>query len=170
MNQTQTPEIAELLGGWPERAESLIPVLQEIQERYRYLPEPMLREVAERLHVPLPEVFHVATFYNCFSLEPVGEHLIQVCMGTACHVRGAPLVLDRILRDLKLSRPGTTPDMQFTVRTVRCVGCCGLAPVVRVDQDTFAHLTQARVAGVLKRYRQPLTASRERQAVGGKQP
>ncbi len=153
MSQIQAPEMSELLEGWSERAENLIPILQEIQERYRYLPETALREVAERLHVSLPEVFHVATFYNCFSLEPVGEYLIQVCMGTACHVRGAPRVLDRILRDLKLPHPGTTQDMQFTVRTVRCIGCCGLAPVVRVNSHTHPHLTQARVPGLLKKYR-----------------
>ncbi|MCL6565756.1 MAG: NAD(P)H-dependent oxidoreductase subunit E [Acidobacteriia bacterium] len=146
-------EIGELLKGWSERAENLIPILQEIQQRYRYLPEAALRAVAARLQVPLPEVFHVATFYNCFSLEPVGEHLIQVCMGTACHVRGAPLVLERFLRELKLPRPGTTPDLQFTVRTVRCIGCCGLAPVARVDDQTYAHLTQARADSVLRRYR-----------------
>ncbi len=146
-------EMGELLLGWSERAENLISILQEIQQRYRYLPEAVLRAVAARLGVSLPEVFHVATFYNCFSLEPVGEHLIQVCLGTACHVRGAPLVLERFLRELNLERPGTTPDMQFTVRTVRCIGCCGLAPVARVDDDTYAHLTQARAGSALRRYR-----------------
>jgi NADH:ubiquinone oxidoreductase subunit E len=132
---------------------SLIPLLQEIQEEYHYLPAPLLRQVAERLNVPLTEVYHVATFYNCFSLEPVGKHVVQVCLGTACHVRGAPRVLDRLLRDLKLPAPGTTSDFLFTVRTVRCIGCCGLAPVIRVDHDTVARLTQTRVPAVLKRYR-----------------
>src|SRR3990167_7720327 len=92
---SEAANVEEVLRGWPERADSLIPVLQEIQERYHYLPEPALREVAGRLRVPLHQVFHVATFYNCFSLEPVGRHLVQVCLGTACHVRGAPRVLDR---------------------------------------------------------------------------
>ena len=86
--------------------------------------------------MPLPDVYHVATFYNCFSLEPVGRNLVQVCLGTACHVRGAPKVLDRVLTDLKLPAPGTSADMEFTVRTVRCIGCCGLAPVVRVNDNT----------------------------------
>lgn len=149
---SEAPKLEELLQGWSERAENLIPVLQEIQEQYHYLPEPALREVAQRLQVPLTEVFHVATFYNCFSLEPVGKHLVQVCLGTACHVRGAPRVLDRLLRDLKLGAPGTTPDFEFTVRTVRCVGCCGLAPVLRVNSNTHAHLTQAKVPGLLKKY------------------
>lgn len=139
------------LGRW-EQAQNLIPLLQEIQEHYHYLPEPALREVAQRLQVPLTAVFHVATFYNCFSLEPVGDHLVQVCLGTACHVRGAPRVLDRLLRELNLPAPGTTKDCQFTVRTVRCVGCCSLAPVVRVDASTHPRLTQAKVRGLLKKY------------------
>lgn len=152
-HDTDPLSVEDVLRNWSNRAENLIPILQEIQEKFHYLPEPALREVSTRLEVPLPEVFHVATFYNCFSLEPVGDHLIQVCLGTACHVRGSPLVLDAFLRDLKMGVPGTTRDMQFTVRTVRCIGCCGLAPVVRVDDDTFAQLTQARVRGVIKRYR-----------------
>jgi NADH-quinone oxidoreductase subunit E len=135
-----------------ERAENLIPVLQGIQSEFHYLPEEALRDVSRRFSIPLTRVFHVATFYSCFSLEPVGRHLMQVCLGTACHVRGAPRVLDRALRDLKLAAPGTTDDLEFTVKTVRCMGCCGLAPVVRVDNNTHPHLTQARVPGLLKRY------------------
>lgn len=150
---SQTPEVETVLRGWSERADNLIPVLQEIQTQYHYLPEPALHEVSRRLRVPLKDVFHVATFYNCFSLEPVGDHLVQVCLGTACHVRGAPRVLDRLLRELKLGAPGTTKDLAFTVRTVRCIGCCGLAPVIRVDESAHPHLTQAKVPGLLKRYR-----------------
>lgn len=150
MNETTT--VDEVLRGWTEQAENLIPILQEIQAKFHYLPEPTLREVSERLHVPLTEVFHVATFYNCFSLEPVGDHLVQVCLGTACHVRGAPRVLDRMLRELRLAEPGTTRDHQFTVRTVRCIGCCGLAPVVRVDANVHPSMTQAKVRGMLKKY------------------
>lgn len=150
---SQTMEVETVLRGQPDTAENLIPILQEIQEQFHYLPEEALREVSRRLHIPLTEVFHVATFYNCFSLEPVGDHLIQVCLGTACHVRGAPRVLDRILRELKLGEPGTTKDLAFTVRTVRCIGCCGLAPVARVDASAHPHLTQAKVPGLLKKYR-----------------
>jgi NADH-quinone oxidoreductase subunit E len=146
-------EVEQILQHWPERAESLIPILQEVQARFHYLPEEALRRVARELRLPLTAVFHVATFYNCFSLEPVGKHLVQVCLGTACHVRGAARVLDRLLRDLSLAGPGTTRDCEFTVRSVRCVGCCALAPVVRVDANTHPHLTQTKVPGLLKRYR-----------------
>lgn len=149
----QEPEkIESLLEDFEAVRASLIPVLQEIQEKFHYLPAPLLRRVSEKLGVPLTEVYHVATFYNCFSLEPVGKHVVQVCLGTACHVRGAPRVLDRLLRELKLPEPGTTGDYLFTVRTVRCVGCCGLAPVVRVDANTHPRLTQAKVRGLLKKY------------------
>lgn len=148
-----TARVEFILQSRADRAEDLIPVLQEIQAQHNYLPEPALRAVAQRLNVPLTEVFHVATFYSCFSLEPVGKHLVQVCLGTACHVRGAPRVLDRLLRELKLGHLGTTRDFEFTVRTVRCIGCCGLAPVLRVDANTHPHLTQAKVPGLLKRYR-----------------
>lgn len=151
-NEKESLKLETVLADFEATQESLIPVLQEVQTQYHYLPEFALRRVAARLNVPLTDVFQVATFYSCFSLEPVGKHVVQVCLGTACHVRGAPRVLDRMLRDLKLSAPGTTADMQFTVRSVRCVGCCGLAPVVRVDDNTHPNLTQAKVRGMLKKY------------------
>ena len=153
MPQIEGNAVAEILRRHDDRRMSLIPVLQEVQAEFRYLPETVLRQVASKLNVPLPDVYHVATFYNCFSLEPVGRNLAQVCLGTACHVRGAPKVLDRILQDLKLTKPGTTKDTEFTVRAVRCIGCCGLAPVVRVNENVHPHMTQAKVKGMLNRYR-----------------
>jgi NADH-quinone oxidoreductase subunit E len=146
------------LSGLMERRENLIPILEEIQSQFHYLPEETLRTVSRRFRIPLTQVYHVATFYNCFSLEPVGRHVVQVCLGTACHVRGAPRVLDRLLRELRLPAPGTTEDREFTVRTVRCVGCCGLAPVARVDSNTHPRLTQAKVPGLLKRYSKKVEA------------
>jgi len=155
----ETAAISEgALSGLMDRRENLIPVLEEIQSQFRYLPEEMLRTVSRRFRIPLTQVYHVATFYNCFSLEPVGRHVVQVCLGTACHVRGAPRVLDRLLRELRLPAPGTTEDCEFTVRTVRCVGCCGLAPVARVDSNTHPRLTQAKVPGLLKRYSKKVEA------------
>jgi NADH:ubiquinone oxidoreductase subunit E len=152
MTQTETSQVEALLGHFDDSRSNLIAILQEVQATYYYLPQPVLRRVSEKLHVPLTEIFHVATFYNCFSLEPVGKHVVQVCLGTACHVRGAPRVLDRILRDLKLPQPGTTTDLNFTVRSVRCIGCCGLAPVVTVDNKVHHHLTQAKATLMLKKY------------------
>jgi NADH:ubiquinone oxidoreductase subunit E len=134
-------------------SENLIELLQKIQNEFHYLPEPALRAVARRFHVPLTEVFHIATFYNCFSLEPRGKHQVRVCLGTACHVRGAQRILDKVLRELHLPAEGTTQDYEFSVEGVRCLGCCGLAPVVRVDQRTHSHLRQSLVPKLLKKAR-----------------
>jgi NADH:ubiquinone oxidoreductase subunit E len=153
MPQVELEKVEPLLEQYESQRTNLIPILQEVQDAYRYLPQEVLRKISQKLRVPLTEVYQVATFYRCFSLVPRGRHVIQVCLGTACHVRGAPRVLDRILRDLKMGAPGTSTDLQFTVETVRCIGCCGLAPVARVDNNnTHPHLTQAKVPGLLKKY------------------
>lgn len=153
MPQVEMENVEPLLEQYEAQRSNLIPILQEVQDTYRYLPQEVLRKISQKLRIPLTDVFHVATFYSCFSLVPRGRHVIQVCMGTACHVRGAPRVMDRILRDLKLGQPGTTADLGFTVETVRCIGCCGLAPVARVDnKNIHSHLTQAKVPAVLKKY------------------
>ena len=158
MVQTESEQVANILGQYQDRRSNLIPILQEIQSTYYYLPEELLRRISRKLKVPLTEVYQVATFYRCFSLVPRGKYVVQVCLGTACHVRGAPRILDRLLRDLKLAAPGTTPDCQFTVETVRCIGCCGLAPVLRVNNNTHPHLTQVKVPGLIKKY-QPAPAA-----------
>jgi NADH-quinone oxidoreductase subunit E len=154
MPLVETAPIDEALAEFDDRRLNLIPILQQVQATYSYLPQAVLRRVSHKLRVPLAEIYQVATFYRSFSLTPRGKHVLQVCLGTACHVRGAPKVLDRMLRDLKLPGPGTTEDLQFTVETVRCIGCCGLAPVVRADgNNTHPHLTQTKVPGLLKKYR-----------------
>ncbi len=153
MTQIETERTEEVLEHFEDSRASLIPLLQEVQTVFHYLPEEVLRRISRKLGVPLAQVYQVATFYRCFSLVPVGKHVIQVCLGTACHVRGGPRVLDRLLRGLKLGSEGTTPDLEFTVRSVRCLGCCGLAPVVQVDRGFHPHMTQAKVDGLLKRYR-----------------
>lgn len=152
---TTTQEIDQILKSYRGRTDDLIPVLQEIQARFHYLPEEGLRALARRLRLPLTEIFHVATFYNCFSLKPRGQHHVRVCLGTACHVRGGQKILDKVLRELQLPASGTTSDFEFTVEPVRCLGCCGLAPVVRVDQSTFGHLVQTRIPRMLKRFSKP---------------
>ncbi len=166
MLHVETATMDEALAQYDERRANLIPILQDIQAAYSYLPEDLLRRVSRKLKVPLAGVYQVATFYRCFSLTPIGRHVIQVCLGTACHVRGAPRVLDRLLRDLRLPEPGTTHDLQFTVETVRCFGCCGLAPVARVDKHVHPHLTQTKVPGLLKKYRRPMRSSAEERTGG----
>jgi NADH-quinone oxidoreductase subunit E len=153
MPEVDVQDVKPLLQQFADERANLIPILQEIQATFSYLPEEALRRVARKLHIPLTEVYQVATFYRCFSLKPRGRHLVQVCLGTACHVRGGDLVLERTQTESGAGAGGTSPDMEFTVEPVRCLGCCGLAPVMRVDRDTFAHLEQGKVRGILNRYR-----------------
>ena len=153
MPELEAQDVKPLLAHFGDERANLIPILQEIQATFSYLPQEALRRVARKLQIPITEVYQVATFYRCFSLRPRGRHLVQVCLGTACHVRGGELVLERAQTETGAGITGTSADMEFTVEPVRCLGCCGLAPVMRVDRDTFAHLEQAKVRGVLNRYK-----------------
>lgn len=119
----------------------LIEVLQDVQHSYNYLPEAVLREVSERLNTPLIEVFRVANFYKAFTLKPRGKHLLTVCMGTACHVKGAPRFLDEVLGQLNIKPGETTEDGEFTVETVNCLGACALSPVVILDGEYYERMT-----------------------------
>ena len=132
--------------------ESLIQILQDISSEYNYLPEPCLRRVTQRLDIPLSEVFSIATFYKAFSLEPRGKHLINVCLGTACHVRGAPQILNRIERQLNIKPGETSKDFMFTLQTVNCLGACALGPVVVIDDEYHGQMTQAKVEKILDKY------------------
>ncbi len=130
---------------------SLISVLEEIQAHYRYLPQEAMVLVSERLGVPVSQVYSVATFYHAFSLEPRGKHTVHVCTGTACHVRGAVQVLDRIQSKLGVGPGGTTRDREFTLETVNCLGCCALGPVVVLDGEYEGQMTTKKVDKLLKR-------------------
>ncbi len=153
MPTVESATIDEALDQYDERRANLIPILQEIQATYSYLPEDLLRRVARKLRVSLSDVYQVATFYHCFSLKPRGKHVVQVCLGTACHVRGGPKILERVAIETGTEGLGTSPDMEFVVETVRCLGCCGLAPCMRVDRDVYPSLAQTKVKVVLTRYR-----------------
>ncbi|UCF06939.1 MAG: NADH-quinone oxidoreductase subunit NuoE [bacterium] len=134
--------------------ESIIAVLQDINNRYRYLPDDILRHVAAALNVPLSLVYSLATFYNAFSLVPRGKYVIRVCMGTACHVQGGHQILQGLERMLNVPVGGTTEDMNFSLEEVRCLGCCGLAPVITINEDLYGSVTQAKLPKILKRYRE----------------
>jgi NADH-quinone oxidoreductase subunit E len=131
---------------------SLMPVLQDVNAEYSYLPEEVLRHVAHELDLPLSQVLHVATFYNVFSLEPRGKHLIRVCDGTSCHVRGGFRILAGLEKQLGVHPGETTADMKFTLETVRCVGCCALSPCIVIDTTTHARLRPDAVAALLRTY------------------
>jgi NADH:ubiquinone oxidoreductase subunit E len=132
---------------------SLIAVLQDIQETYNYLPKEALSAVGEQLDIPASRIYEVATFYNTFSLNPRGQYLVEVCAGTACHVQGAFNLMDRLKRDLKIERGETTKDNMFTLEEVRCLGCCSLAPVVRIGGNIHPYLTQDEIPRILRNYR-----------------
>jgi NADH-quinone oxidoreductase subunit E len=131
----------------------IIAMLQDLQSAKRYLPEEDLRELAEALAIPLTRVFRVATFFKAFSLEPKGEHIINVCMGTACHVRGAERILNELERQLGIDRGETTADQKFSLETVNCLGACALGPVVVVDQEYHGDMTPGQVDKLMENYR-----------------
>jgi NADH-quinone oxidoreductase subunit E len=130
----------------------LVDVLQDIQAEIGYLPQEALEEAGQGLGVPLSRVYSVATFFKAFSLTPRGRHLINVCMGTACHVRGADKVLESIEKALKVKTGQTTKDLRFTLETVNCVGACALGPMVIIGEDYHGEMTPEGVAAVLKEY------------------
>jgi NADH-quinone oxidoreductase subunit E len=148
----ENERIDQIIDNHHSEASSLIQVLLEIQSAYHWLPKEALERVAERLQVPLTRVQHIATFYKAFSLVPKGRHEIHVCLGTACHVRGAPRVLDAV-EELIGIKPGETDlDLKFSLQTVNCLGCCALGPVMEIDGKTHGKATPAQMAEVLKNY------------------
>ncbi len=131
---------------------SLIQVLLEIQSEHHWLPMDVLKRVSQKLQVPMTRIQHIATFYKAFSLVPKGSHEIHICVGTACHVRGAQRVLDMV-EDMTGIKPGETDlDLKFSLETVNCLGCCALGPVMEIDGKTHGKMTPAETADVLKNY------------------
>jgi NADH-quinone oxidoreductase subunit E len=126
-------KLPDIFARHSQKPESLIMILQDIQKEYRYLPCEALQETAKTLGVPLSKVFSVATFYNAFSLNPKGKKIVRICIGTACHIRGASLIQDQIENALQIKAGQTTPDMEFSIEVVACVGACAMAPVVIVN-------------------------------------
>ncbi|HTY62666.1 MAG TPA: NAD(P)H-dependent oxidoreductase subunit E [Acidobacteriota bacterium] len=144
--------IDTIIDKYPNDASSLIQVLLEIQREHRWLSNEALDKVSKRLRVPLNRIQHIVTFYKAFSLIPKGRHEIHVCTGTACHVRGAPRLLDSI-QDLTGIRPGETDmELKFSLETVGCVGCCALGPVMVIDGEYHGKMAPARSEAVLKNY------------------
>ncbi len=132
--------------------ENLIMILQAIQRRYNYLPGPTLAYLAEKIEVPLSNIYGVGTFYSTFSLEPRGRNIVSICLGTACHVRGGERVRERISETLEIGDGETTDDKRFTLETVRCIGCCSLGPVIKINEDTHARIASDQVKDILVQY------------------
>ena len=142
--------VNNVLARYQQDSSMLVGILQDIQKEINYLPKECLEMVAEGLQIPLSRVFSVATFFKAFSLKPRGRHSIHVCMGTACHVRGAEKVLDKMETELCLCAGQTSPDMKCTLETVNCVGACALGPVVVVDGEYAGQVTSEKVKSILE--------------------
>ncbi len=145
-------KVTDIVSRYEHDPGAIISILQDIQETYRYLPREILTEVSAELQIPLSRILSLATFYKAFSLKPKGKHAFHVCLGTACHVRGAQLVLEKLERDLGISSGETSADLAYSLDAVRCVGCCGLAPVVMVGEEVHGKITASKVPGLLKKY------------------
>jgi NADH-quinone oxidoreductase subunit E len=144
--------VDQIIDRYNAEASYLIQVLLDIQSENNWLPQEVLEQVSERLEVPLTQIQHIATFYKAFSLVPKGRHQIHICMGTACHVRGAARVLDTV-KDLTGIKPGETDlDLKFSLETVNCLGCCALGPVMEVDGKTHGKIAPGETADVLESY------------------
>jgi NADH-quinone oxidoreductase subunit E len=142
-------QILDLLRPYPRERESLIPLLQKIQEMLGYLPREAMEGVAAHLNLPESEVYGVATFYNQFRFHPPGKHPVKVCVGTACHVKGASVILESWERRLNIKVGQTTSDTEFSLDRVACVGCCALAPVAVVGEKVHGHMAPTKVDGLL---------------------
>jgi NADH-quinone oxidoreductase subunit E len=147
-----TNRVDQIIENHQAEPSSLIQVLLDIQSEHHWLPKEALERVSGRLDVPLTQILHIATFYKAFSLVPKGRHEIHICMGTACHVRGAPRVLDTV-QSLTGIKPGETDsDLKFSLETVNCLGCCALGPVMEIDGKTHGNMVPAKTADILKDY------------------
>lgn len=145
-------EIAAMLPGFEKHRGNLIPILQSIQDKHSYLSGFSMELVAKHLDISPSEVYGVATFYNQFRFHPPGKHQIRVCLGTACHVAGGDIILENFERKLGIKDGQTTPDREYSVERVACVGCCALAPVALVDEDVRGHMQPSKVEGIFVQF------------------
>lgn len=152
-----TPEkfdaLKQFIAEHKDQPGALMPVMQKAQEIFGYLGEEIQACISENLGVPMSEIYGVATFYAQFALEPKGKHIIGVCLGTACYVRGSQAVLDELSKELEIEVGKTTSDGLFTLEATRCLGCCGLAPVMMIGEDVYGRLVPEDVPGIIAKYR-----------------
>ena len=146
-------EVGEVVGQWAGDSEKLIMAMLAVQDKLNWLPPEALDSISRRLEVPKAQIYHIATFYKVFSLSPRGKHILQLCTGTACHVRGAPLVGESLRRDHSIPMEGTSEDGLFTLETVHCIGACAIGPVLVVDGKHHGEMTQNRAGAIVKRIR-----------------
>lgn len=149
--KVENGQVAAIVHEYSDNPDSLISILQDIQTHNHYLRETDLREVARLLGFPLIQVYSVATFFRAFSLRPRGKHIVRVCLGTACHVRGAHSILDEAKRRLNIEPNETTGDMSYTLETVNCLGACALGPIVTLDDKYYGQMSPNKVKNIFKK-------------------
>ena len=142
-------EIVDSYGG---EEGALIQLLLDLQSEFYWIPREVIARISTRMRIPQSQIYRIASFYKAMNLDPVGRHIIQVCLGTACQVRGAPKILDRVEEQLKIKEGATTSDMRFSLRRVNCLGCCAMGPVVVVDGNYHGKITPAMVEEILENY------------------
>ena len=146
-------EVLEIIQKNKDRKGPLMTILQQVNSAFNYLPENALQYISQELGYPLSHIFKIATFYSSFSIVPRGKHIINICMGTACYVRGSGRLMERLSDLLNIKEKETTPDMLFTLQSVRCIGCCGLAPAVMSGDNVYGKLTPKDIPGIIEKYK-----------------
>ncbi len=155
MNKKVKEGLKIILSSFKGKKDELISILQEIQEEFGYLPEYAMRKIARFTGVAQSRVYAVATFYAQFRFTPIGKKHVTVCRGTACHVRGAPRILEEVEKELGIKEKETTPDLEYSLETVACIGCCGLSPCLMINKKVEAKLTPEKIAKLFKKPRPP---------------
>ncbi len=145
-------KVDEIIGRYPAQQGVLIQLLLDMQGEFKWIPKEAILSISARFQIPISQVYRVASFYKAMSLTPRGKHIVSVCLGTACHVRGGPRIMDKVEESLEIKAGETTQDMKFTLERVNCLGCCAIGPVVVVDSDYYGKVAPAKVKEVLKSY------------------
>ena len=145
-------KISEIVERHGRQQRAVVAMMQDVEGEFKYLPREALEKLSEMIDVPMTQLFSLATFYTAFSLKPRGKHPIDVCLGTACHVRGGQLILETFERDLGIKAGSTTGDLNFSLNRVNCMGCCAIAPVVTIGEDLHSKVSMTKVPALLKRY------------------
>jgi len=153
-NQSFERDVESIFEKHSSEPSSLIPILQEAQEKFGYLPRDVIERIAEYLDLPVSKIYGVATFYAQFRFEPLGDHMIRVCHGTACHVKGADKIGEAVENKLGIETGETTEDGQFTLERVACLGCCSLAPVMMIDDTAHGDLSREKAKDIIEKYKE----------------
>lgn len=152
METKETLDISNLIKKWKDKEGNLIMILHEIEDMFGYVPRVVSFQLSKELDIPMARIYEVLTFYNYFKLEPPGRHRIAICMGTACYLKGAQVILDEFKRILHIEEGQVTKDGMFQLDVVRCIGCCGLAPVIMIDTKVYGKLKKDDIAGIISQY------------------